>query len=101
LVAFRDRLIEHDMDRQLIERTVQVANQSKEMRSRQLRGMLDSSPLWGTGRVEDTYNLIGHALHRVLGILARQQGRELEAVAGEAGADLLAGPSLKAALDAD
>jgi transposase len=101
LVAFRERLIEHDMDRQLIERTVQVAEQTKEVGSRQLRGVLDSSPLWGAGRVEDTYNLLGHALRKVLGILARQQGRELAAVAGEAGADLLAGPSLKAALDAD
>jgi transposase len=101
LVAFRERLMQHDMDRQLIERTVQVAEQTKEMGSRQLRGVLDSSPLWGAGRVEDTYNLMGHALRKALGVLARQQGRELAAVAAEAGAELLAGPSLKAALDAD
>jgi hypothetical protein len=101
LVAFRERLIAHDMDRRLIERTVQVAEETKEVGSRQLRGALDSSPLWGAGRVEDTYNLLGHALRKALGVLARQQGRELTTVAGEAGAELLTASSLKAALDLD
>lgn len=101
LVAFRERLIARDMDRRLIERTVQVAEDTKEVGSRSLRGVLDSSPLWGAGRVEDTYNLMGHALKTALRVLARQQGRELTAVATEAGADLLTGSSLKAALDAN
>jgi Transposase DDE domain len=51
--------------------------------------------------VEDTYNLLGHALRRAVGVIARQQGRGLRAVAAEAGAALVAGPSLKAALDLD
>jgi hypothetical protein len=38
---------------------------------RYLRGALDSSPLWGAARVEDTYNLLGHALRKVLDVLAR------------------------------
>ena len=54
LVGFRQRLIAKDMDRRLIERTVEVAEQTKAMGSRQLRAVLDSSPLWGAGRVEDT-----------------------------------------------
>ena len=29
-----------------------------------LRAALDSSPLWGAGRVEDTNNLLGHALRK-------------------------------------
>ena len=70
-------------------------------RSRHLRAALDSSPLWGAGRVEDTYNLLGHALKKALGVLARQQGRGLAAVASEAGAPILGGSSLKAALDLD
>ncbi len=101
LVTFRERLIAHDLDQELIERTVQVAEQTKEVGSRQLRGVLDSSPLWGAGRVEDTYNLMGHALKKALGMLARQQGRELTAVATEAGAEILTSSSLKAALDAN
>jgi hypothetical protein len=57
--------------------------------------------LWGAGRVEDTYNLLGHALRKALSVIARQQGRGLTAAAHDAGAELLSGSSLKAALDLD
>lgn len=101
LVAFRQRLIEAHMDRRLIERTIELATQSQGFGPRALRAALDSSPLWGASRVEDTYNLVGHALKKVLGVVADQQGRELIGVAHEAGATLIAGSSLKAALDCD
>jgi hypothetical protein len=101
LVAFRQRLIAQHMDRRLLERTVELAATSGAFGPRQLRAALDSSPLWGAGRVEDTYNLLGHALRKAVGVIARQQGRGLRAVAEEAGASLIAGASLKAALDLD
>ena len=99
LVAFRQRLIAADLDRRLIERTIEVAQAQGGIGSRQLRAALDSSPLWGAGRVEDTYNLVGHALRQVVGVLARQQGRELAVVAQELGVGVVAGSSVKAALD--
>ncbi len=46
-VAFRKRLIE---------RTIELARHTQEFGSRALRAALDSSPLWGVGRVGDTYN---------------------------------------------
>jgi transposase len=101
LVAFRQRLIEHGLDRRLVERTVALAAARGGFGSRALRAALDSSPLWGAGRVEDTYNLLGHALRKALGVLARRQGRGLVDVASEAGAPILGGSSLKAALDLD
>src|SRR5438874_11303650 len=101
LVGFRQRLIEAQMDRRLIERTIEMANQSQAFGPRALRAALDSSPLWGAGRVEDTYNLVGHALKKVLRLVADQQKRELVEVAQEAGAELVCGSSLKAALDRD
>lgn len=101
LVSFRERLIATNLDRRLLERTVAVAAQTKGFGHTALRVALDSSPLWGAGRVEDTYNLLGHALRKAVGVLARQQGRELADVAVEAGAPVLAGTSLKAALDLD
>lgn len=101
LVAFRQRLIEGQMDRRLIERTIEVADQSQAFGPRALRAALDSSPLWGAGRVEDTYNLMGHALKKVMRVVADQQGRELVEVAHEAGAELVCATSLKAALDRD
>jgi hypothetical protein len=102
LVAFRKRLIEHEMDRRLVERSVEVAARTRSFGHKALRAALDSSPLWGAGRVEDTYNLLGHALKKALGVIASQQGRGLAEVAEEAGASVLTGAgSLKAALDLD
>ena len=99
LVAFRKRLIETHMDRRLIERTIEIASQSQDFGPRALRAALDSSPLWGAGRVEDTYNLIGHALKKIMRVVANQQERELAEVGQEAGAEVVCGTSLKAALD--
>jgi IS5 family transposase len=102
LVAFRERLLAQDLDRRLVERTVTVAREQGGFGDRALRAALDSSPLWGAGRVEDSYNLVGHALRKAMGMLARQQGRGLAAVAADAGAGVVAGPaSLKATLDLD
>ena len=105
LVGFRKRLIERDLDRRLIERTVELAAATKGFGARALRAALDSSPLWGAGRVEDTFNLMGHALRKALGVVAAVQGRGQAAgtaiIAAQAGVPQLAGSSLKAALDAD
>jgi hypothetical protein len=101
LVAFRQRLIEAHLDRRLIERTIELANRNQGFGPRALRAALDSSPLWGAGRVEDTYNLVGHALKKVMRVVADQQGRELVEIAKEAGAEVVCETSLKAALDRD
>jgi len=105
LVGFRARLIEHDLDRRLIERTVEVAARTRGFGARALRAALDSSPLWGAGRVEDTLNLMGHALRKALGVIAAGQGWGQAAgtviVAADAGVPQLAASSLKAALDLD
>ena len=101
LIGFRNRLIESQMDRRLIERTIEVAKETGAFGSGPLRAALDSSPLWGAGRVEDTYNLLGHALRKALGVIARKPRRGLAEIATEADASLLGGSSLKAALDRD
>jgi Transposase DDE domain/Transposase domain (DUF772) len=105
LVGFRRRLIERDLDRRLVERTVELAARTKGFGARALRAALDSSPLWGAGRVEDTFNLMGHALRKALGVIAVLQGRGQAAgtaiVAAQAGVPELAASSLKAALDRD
>jgi hypothetical protein len=82
--------------------TIEVAKASAAFSPKALRVALDSSPLWGAGKVEDTYTLLGHALRKALGVLARQQGRGLAERAAEAGAPVVGGPmSLKATLDLD
>ena len=59
LVDFRRRLVEHEMDRRLIERTVELAKKTGEFGYKQLRVALDSSPLWGAGRAVLASYLIG------------------------------------------
>lgn len=85
----------------LIERTIEMAQMRQGYSSRTLRAALDSSPLWGAARVEDTYNLLGHALRKVLEVIARARKQDVSSVATQAGADIVAGSSLKAALDLD
>ena len=105
LVNFRTRLIATTLDRRLVERTIEVAEQTGGFGTTRLRAALDSSPLWGAGRVEDTHNLIGHALRKAMGVIAAGQGQGgsdgITAVAQQAGTPILASSSLKAALDLD
>jgi transposase len=53
LIAFRKRLRVANMDRSLIDRTIEVARATGAFGSGPLRATLDSSPLW----IEDIYNL--------------------------------------------
>ena len=65
LQQFRDRLIAHDMDTCLLAQTRELAKRTHEFDwkklPKKLRLAVDSRPLEGGGRVEDTYNLLGHA----------------------------------------
>ena len=74
-VAFRKRLIDAQMDRRLIERTIELASSTQEFGSRARRAALDSSQLWGAGRVEETINLIGHARKSAHGRGGRAAGK--------------------------
>ena len=64
LFNFRLRLIAHNLDKTLLDRTVALAETTGGFGARQLRAALDSTPLFGAGRVEDTLNLLGHALRK-------------------------------------
>jgi len=103
-VEFRKRLIGHDLDRRLVERTVGLARSTRGFGATALRAALDSSPLWGAGRVEDD-QLNGTRL-------AQGPGRDRDAAGAGAGrgdpgrgqpggVPQLAASSLKAALDRD
>lgn len=105
LQQFRDRLIRHDMDRRLLERTIELAKKTKafdwKKLPKTLRVAVDSRPLEGAGRVEDTYNLLGHAGRKMAECIAIELKVEYEEVCREAGAPLLLASSVKAGLDID
>src|SRR5499426_3754530 len=101
LFNFRMRLIAHNLDKTLLDRTVALAEKTGGFGARQLRAVLDSTPLFGAGRVEDTLNLLGHALRQAVGLAAQVLDTSAETVAADAGLTLLGHSSLKAALDLD
>ena len=107
LQAFRERMIAHDMDRVLLERTVALvrsgAMTEAERRSvsKALRAAIDSRPLAGAGRVEDTLNLLGHAARSIVQAVSKLTERDPAEICRKAGIPLLLAPSIKAGLDID
>jgi hypothetical protein len=105
LFAFRERLIAADLDRRLLERTRELAAETKAFDPKKLpktlRVAMDSSPLEGAGRVEDTINLLAHAGRKIIACAAELRGWTEEKVCREAGCPLLLASSIKAALDLD
>lgn len=103
LREFRERLIRTDMDRRLLERTVEFARKTKafdwKKLPKTLRVAIDSSPLEGAGRVEDTINLLAHAARKVIVCAADLLDWRPEQVAAAAGIPLLLESSVKKALD--
>jgi DDE family transposase/transposase-like protein DUF772 len=103
LREFRERLIRTDMDRRLLERTAEFARRTNAFDWRKLpkdlRVAVDSSPLEGAGRVEDTINLLGHAARKVVDCAAGLLEWSADRVAREAGITVLLESSVKKGLD--
>jgi hypothetical protein len=105
LATFRGRLIGAGLDRRLLERTVELAKETKEFDwkklPKELRLAVDSRPFEGAGRVEDTINLLGHAARKIVHIAAKLTKLPVEAIAQQARIPLVLASSTKAALDRD
>jgi hypothetical protein len=105
LQRFRQRLIAHDMDRRLLERTVELAKQTRGFDDKKLpkdvRLAVDSRPLTGAGRAEDTFNLIGHAARKLLTCAAAIAEIDPSELAETIGAPALVASSIKRGLDID
>ncbi len=100
LVNFRQAMIDFGLDQRLIEQTVEIAKERGGFGSSNLRAALDSSPLWGAAKVEDTYNLLGHALRKAVRLIAQSNGQAIADVANNTQVnDLVTVTSLKACLD--
>ena len=105
LQTFRERMVAHNLDQLLLERTAQLVRtgaatqgQQKSV-SKALRVAIDSRPLAGAGRVEDTINLLGHAARSIVQLVSKLTDLEPEYICRKAGIPLLLAPSIKAGLD--
>jgi len=98
---FRQRMIEHGLDKALFEKTIQLARETGGFSATHLRTAFDASPLWGAGRVEDTFNLIGRAALHVVRTAAQRRGMTVQDVAKEAGIPVVVATSIKTGLDID
>jgi hypothetical protein len=100
-------MVAHDMDRTLLERTVTLVRSGvmtegeKHAVTKALRVAVDSRPLAGAGRVEDTINLLGHAARSIVKVVSKITQREPDDICRKAGIPLLLAPSIKAGLDID
>jgi hypothetical protein len=101
LCDFRHRLIKHNMDVTLLEHTVKIAKELGGFCHKHLRIALDSAPLQGAGRVEDTFNLVGHALELLVDCAAHIRQTSEQQIIKETGTVLIGKSSIKAALDID
>jgi hypothetical protein len=105
LFDFRQRLIAADLDRRLLERSRELARETKAFDPKKLpktlRVAMDSSPLEGAGRVEDTVNLLGHAGRKIVACVADLLDWTEERVCREGGCPLLLAASVKQGLDLD
>lgn len=102
---FRARLIRSDMDRSLLERTVEFARTrggfDPKKLPKDLRVAMDSMPLEGAGRVEDTMNLLGHAARKLVECVAELVGKPFRQICVSAGIPVLLAPSIKQGLDCE
>lgn len=105
LQNFRERRIARGLDRRLLERTVELAKQTggfdPKKLPKSLRVAVDSSPLEGAGRVEDTFNLLGHAARKVVECVAELLELSVEQACRRAGIPVLLASSVKRGLDCD
>jgi hypothetical protein len=98
---FRERARKHGLMGRLLNKTVTIARETGGFDHKRMRAMIDSSPLLGAGRVEDTFNLLGRALRELIEEAAAQAGRQPVDLARELEVSVAFGTSVKAALDID
>ena len=107
LQTFRERMVAHEMDRALLERTVALVRDGVMSKAegqaltKAVRVAIDSRPLVGAGRVEDTINLLGHAARNIVQLVSKILDRDAADICRKAGIPLLLAPSMKAGLDID
>jgi hypothetical protein len=104
LVEARKSLVANHLDEFILRHTIDFARESKlfdPAKLARLRIAIDSAPLEGLGRVEDTLNLLGSALWVLVSTLAVTLMVPVEQIVTEANLQLLSATSIKRGMDLD
>lgn len=99
--SFRERARASGLMGLLLNKTVELARTGKGFSHKSLRAIFDSSPLVGAGRVEDTFNLLGHAIAQLLEVAAAEGSLDAAEVAKQLEVSVFGASSVKAVLDVD
>jgi hypothetical protein len=97
---FEKDLREHGRFDKLLARTVQLAKQAG-LLGEEVETAQDSSPVIGKGQVEDTYNLLGTSIRKLVRAIAKELGEPRAEVAKRYGAEELFARSTKATAGID
>lgn len=101
LQLFRARLVLHQAERALFERSIAAAKGAGLLKSRKLVVALDTTPIFGKGAVKDTYNLLAGGIRQLVRALAVLSGQAPEAWAREHDLARYYGTSIKGEAEID
>lgn len=101
LQCFRAQLLVNDRLNAFLVTSLKHARDKGLLKGQHLKQAVDTKPIFGRGAVEDTFNLIGHAMSNLLRAMAAQSGRTTAQLIAEYDLPKLAAPSVKGAVDID
>ena len=101
LQAFRARLLLHEAERAIFQRSIDAAKGSGVLKSRKLKVALDTTPIFGKGAVKDTYNLLADGIRQLVRALVLLSGQAPEAWAREHDLSRYYGTSIKGEAEID
>jgi len=101
LQAFHARLLLHEAERAIFQRSIDAAKGSGLLASRKLKVALDTTPIFGKGAMKDTYNLLADGIRQLVRALALLIGHTPEAWAREHDLSRYYGTSIKGEAEID
>jgi transposase len=78
LCEFRNKLIIHKQQKRFFELSLKHARMQGFFKTRNIKVALDTTPIFGRGAVEDTYNMLAEGLYQVLRVLAECSSQRIE-----------------------
>jgi transposase len=83
LCLFRNQLILHDQAKLIFIKGLNYLRRAGFIKKRKLSIALDTTPIFGKGAVQDTYNMLAEGLYQVLRVLASLSSQSPEAFAAD------------------